>query len=67
MKTDNTPKVIVVLMALLVVVAIDLTVNIMHLGSYEERKEAGNARWEQVEERIIEIEERMDKLEKEGE
>lgn len=63
---DDAAKVIVILMTMLIVVVIDLTVNIMHLASYEERKEAGNARWEQVEDRILEVERRMDKVEKEA-
>ena len=63
---DDAAKVIIILMTMLIVVVIDLTVNIMHLASYEERKEAGNARWEQVEDRILEVERRIDKVEKEA-
>ena len=60
---DNTHKAIVVLMLLLVAVIIDLTTNIVHIANYDNQKAAGNARWEQVEERIIDLEERIEELE----
>lgn len=60
---DNTHKAIVVLMLLLIAVVIDLTTNIIHIANYDDQKAAGNARWEQVEERIIELEEKIEILE----
>lgn len=59
----NTSKVIAVLLALLIVLIIDLAINIYHFANYNSQKQAGNARWGEVEQRIITIEQRMDRIE----
>lgn len=63
MKTPNNNKVIAVLILLLVVLVIDLTISIYHITNYNAQKESGNARWQQVEQRIISLEDRIKILE----
>lgn len=63
MKTPNNNKIIAVLILLLVVLVIDLTISIYHITNYNAQKESGNARWQQVEQRIISLEDRIKILE----
>ena len=62
---DNTSKSLVVLIALLVIVTLDLVTNIAHNFAYESQKAAGNARWGQVEVRMIEMERQIVELQEE--
>lgn len=64
MKND-TQKGLVVLIALLIIVTIDLVTNIAHNYAYESQKAAGNARWAQVEIRMIKMEEQIVELQEE--
>lgn len=64
MKND-TQKGLVVLIALLVIVTLDLVTNIAHNFAYEGQKAAGNARWAQVEIRMIKMEEQIVELQEE--
>ena len=60
----DTKKIIAVLIALLILLAVDLSINIYHLINYGSQKASGNARWQQVEERIITVENKVKELEK---
>lgn len=61
---DEKVKSIVILIALLIIVTIDLVTNIAHNMAYNDQKAAGNARWEQVEKRIVEVERKVEELQK---
>lgn len=52
-------KVIGILIVLLIVLVIEMIVSIYHIGNYDAQKASGNARWNQVEQRIVNIEERI--------
>lgn len=54
MKKDKF--VITMLIVVIVILAYNLIFSIVELTDYNKRKESGNARWEQVEERIVKIE-----------
>lgn len=60
---DKNNKCIAVLIALLIILVIDLGIGIHHISNYSAQKEAGNARWRQVEQRIIQIENKVRDLE----
>ena len=50
---DNTKKII----------AVSIIVSIYHIGNYDAQKASGNARWQQVEQRIINIEDKVKEIE----
>lgn len=63
---DKKDKFIVVgLILVLIFIAINFFSTINTMSDYEERKESGNDRWKQVEERILKTENKVDSLEKE--
>ena len=64
MNDKSTRRAIMVLIALLIAVVIDITMNVVHVMNYDSQKSAGNMRWQQVEERIIEIEQKVNELQK---
>lgn len=49
--------IIIVFIVILVILVLNIVFSIYELSDYEARKEAGNQRWLQVENRILEIEE----------
>lgn len=59
----DTKKVIGILIVLLVVLTIEMIISIYHIGNYDAQKVSGNARWNQVEQRIVNIEERIKTVE----
>lgn len=59
---DKNNKCIAILIALLVILVIDLGTGIYHISNYNNQKEAGNARWRQVEQRIVQIENKVNEL-----
>lgn len=59
---DKLGKSIAIFIALLIVLVINLIVNISHLANYEAQKASGNARWQQVEERLVEMEDKIENL-----
>lgn len=61
MKEDK--KLFAILISLLIALVIDFSATVMHIANYDDRKAEGNARWEQVEERIVEVEQRMNIIE----
>lgn len=64
MNIKNNEKTIGLLIAILVVLVINIGYNVWHLYSYNIQKQAGNDRWLQVEKRILEIENKVNKEEK---
>lgn len=57
--------IIIGLIFVLVFIAINIFSTISTLQDYEKRKESGNERWKQVENRILQTEEKVNILEKE--
>lgn len=63
---DRKDKIIVIgLIFVLVVLAFNIIETIVQTVDYENRKDSGNDRWLQVENRIIQSEKRVNKLEEE--
>lgn len=63
---DKKDKFIVVgLILVLIFIAINFFSTINTMSDYEARKARGNERWEQVEQRILQTEEKVNKLEEE--
>lgn len=60
---NDTKKIIGVLIALLVILVIEMIVSIYHIGNYGAQKASGNARWQQVEQRIVNIEDKVREIE----
>ena len=60
---DKKDKFIVVgLILVLIFIAINFFSTINTMSDYEERKESGNERWEQVENRILQTEQKVNEL-----
>ena len=57
--------VIIGLVVLLIMLICDMIYSIVSTMDYEKRKESGNERWFQVENRIIQYEEKVNKIEEE--
>ena len=62
-KKDKVVVAGLVLVPIFIIINIFSTVNTM--SDYEARKESGNERWKQVENRILQIEEKVNSLEEE--
>lgn len=58
---DKNSKIIALLIAILIISILNIGYTLFHIINYNTQKEAGNERWRQVKERIIEIEEKVDK------
>lgn len=62
---DKIDKVTLILTsAIILLLIVNAVVNIGHAHEYDERVNAGNARWEQVEDRILTYEHKIELLEK---
>lgn len=62
---DKVDKITLVLTsAIIFLLVINAIVNIRHAHQFQERVDAGNARWEQVEDRVTAYEHKIDLLEK---
>ena len=57
--------IIILLILLLIILFFNFTYSIISAMDYEKRKESGNERWYQVENRIIQYEEKVNKIEEE--
>lgn len=57
--------VVTVAITLLIFLAINIAFTMYYMVDYENRKDSGNERWKQVEERIITIENKVENVEKE--
>ena len=62
-RKDKVVVVGLILVLIFIIINIFSTVNTM--SDYEARKESGNERWKQVENRILQIEEKVNSLEEE--
>lgn len=63
---EKKDKVIVVgLIIVLLFIIINIFSTLHTMSDYEERKESGNERWKQVENRILQTEEKVNTLEEE--
>ena len=63
---DKNDKIIVIgLIIVLIFIIVNIVSTINTMSDYEARKESGNERWKQVEERILHIEKKVNSLEEE--
>lgn len=63
---DKKDKIMVSgLVVILIFIFINIFSSLYTMHDYEERKESGNERWRQVEERILKTEEKVNMLEEE--
>lgn len=63
---ERKDKVVVAgLVLILIFIVINIFSTIHTMSDYEQRKESGNDRWKQVENRILQTEEKVNNLEKE--
>ena len=60
---DKNSKIIALLIAILIISILNIGYTLYHISNYNAQKEAGNARWKQVEERIVRIEDKIYKME----
>lgn len=56
---DKENKIIFLMIVISFLLACNIYTTSLHLLNYEKQKEAGNDRWKQVENRIIELEEQI--------
>lgn len=57
---NRNKKIVTVLLGILILLFLNLGYNVWHLYSYQIQRESGNEKWKQVEERIHEIETKVD-------
>lgn len=57
-------KLVILMIIVIVILVIDIYFSIKQEIDYNQRKDSGNDRWLQVENRILETEEKVDSLEK---
>ena len=63
---DNVDKALVIITVIIMVLLVgNLIISIRHISQFNSIRNSGNDRWLQVEERIIEYENKIDQLEKE--
>ena len=63
---DRKDRVIVIgLILVLIFIIINIFSTLNTMSDYEQRKESGNDRWKQVENRILQTEEKVNRLEEE--
>lgn len=63
---EKKDRVVVVgLILVLIFIIINIFSTLHTMSDYEQRKESGNDRWKQVENRILQIEEKVNSLEEE--
>lgn len=56
---DKENKIIFLMIVISLLLACNIYTTSLHLLNYEKQKEAGNNRWQQVENRILELEEQV--------
>ena len=54
--------VVIIAITLLIFLALNIAFTIYYMVDYESRKDSGNERWRQVEERIVTIENKVDNV-----
>lgn len=63
----NNRKLSILTFVIIILLAILIGLDIFHIKDYNSKVTSGNARWEQVEDRILEYEHKIDLLEKDVE
>ena len=63
----NNRKLLILTFIIIILLAILIGLDIFYLKDYNNKATSGNARWEQVEDRILEYEHKIDLLEKDVE
>lgn len=63
----NNRKLLILTFIIIILLAILIGLNIFYIKDYNNKAASGNARWEQVEDRILEYEHKIDLLEKDVE
>ena len=63
----NNRKLSILTFVIIILLAILIGLDIFHIKEYNSKVTSGNARWEQVEDRILEYEHKIDLLEKDVE
>ena len=63
----NNRKLLILTFIIIILLAVLIGLNIFYIKDYNNRAASGNARWEQVEDRILEYEHKIDLLEKDVE
>jgi cell division protein ZapA (FtsZ GTPase activity inhibitor) len=63
----NNRKLSILTFVIIILLAILIGLDIFHIKDYNSKVASGNARWEQVEDRILEYEHKIDLLEKDVE
>ena len=63
----NNRKLSILTLVIIILLAILIGLNIFYIKDYNNKAALGNARWEQVEDRILEYEHKIDLLEKDVE
>lgn len=63
----NNRKLLILTFIIIILLAILMGLDIFYIKDYNNKATSGNARWEQVEDRILEYEHKIDLLEKDVE
>lgn len=63
----NNRKLSILTLVIIILLAILIGLNIFYVKDYNNKAASGNARWEQVEDKILEYEHKIDLLEKDVE
>lgn len=63
----NNRKLLILTFIIIILLAILIGLNIFYIKDYNNKAASGNARWEQVDDRILEYEHKIDLLEKDVE
>ena len=63
----NNRKLLILTFIIIILLAILIGLDIFYIKDYNNKATSGNARWEQVEDRILEYEHKIDLLEKDVE
>ena len=60
---ENNSKIVAILITILIVSILNIGYTLYHISNYNVQKEMGNARWKQVEERIVRVEDKIHEME----
>lgn len=56
----NNNKIIFLMFVIVILITCNIVVTSIHISDYNHQKQMGNDRWKQVENRILEVEEKVD-------
>lgn len=57
---ENNGKIIFLMIMIMILLFCNIIVTTIHISDYSHQKQMGNDRWKQVENRILEVEEKVD-------